>query len=67
MNDVLSPGDDIVHFEYSKKHSRERGPALIGIEIQKKENLKSLFSRMEEKNFAFEYLNEKQDLLQYLI
>lgn len=67
VNDVLSQGDDIVHFEYSKKHSRERGPALIGIEIQKKENLKSLFSNMEEKNFTFEYLNEKQDILQYLI
>ncbi|MFY0654698.1 MAG: threonine ammonia-lyase IlvA [Cyclobacteriaceae bacterium] len=67
VNDVLSPDDDIVHFEYSKKHSRERGPALIGIELQKKENLKSLLSRMEEKNFFFEYLNDKQDLLQYLI
>lgn len=67
VNDVLGPGDDIVHFEYSKKHSREKGPALIGIELQNRENLKGLFSRMEEKNFIFEYLNDKQDLLQYLI
>lgn len=67
VNDVLSPGDDIVHFEYSKKHSREKGPALIGIELQNRDNLQVLFSKMEEKNFVFEYLNEKQDLLQYLV
>lgn len=67
VNDVLGPGDDIVHFEYSKKHSREKGPALIGIELQNRDNLKVLFLKMEEKNFVFEYLNEKQDLLQYLV
>ena len=67
VNDVLSSGDDIVHFEYSKKHSREKGPALIGIEVPRRENLKVLFSKMEEKNFVYEYLNEKPDLLQYLI
>ncbi len=67
VNDVLGPGDDIVHFEYSKKHSREKGPALIGIELQNKNNLESLFSKMNEKNFIFEYLNDKPDLLQYLV
>ncbi|MCA1760974.1 MAG: threonine ammonia-lyase, partial [Bacteroidales bacterium] len=33
---VLGPTDDITHFEYSKKTSREKGPAVIGIEVQKK-------------------------------
>ncbi|UXP33977.1 threonine ammonia-lyase IlvA [Reichenbachiella agarivorans] len=67
VSDVLGPGDDIVHFEYSKKHSREKGPALIGIELQSKDNLQQLLDKMTEKNFVYEYLNDKPDLLQYLV
>ncbi|MGC9355907.1 MAG: threonine ammonia-lyase, partial [Mariniphaga sp.] len=39
---VLGPTDDITHFEYSKKTSREKGPAVIGIEVQKKEDFNGL-------------------------
>lgn len=67
LSEVLGPGDDIVHFEYSKKNSREKGPALIGIEIKHKGDLESLFLRMREKNIVYEYLNNKPDLLQYLV
>jgi len=67
LTEVLGPGDDIVHFEYSKKNSRERGPALIGLELQNKDSLKELFDKLEAKSFAFEYLNEKPDLMQYLV
>ncbi|MEO9852693.1 MAG: threonine ammonia-lyase IlvA [Reichenbachiella sp.] len=67
LTEVLGPGDDIVHFEYSKKNSRERGPALIGLELQNKESLGDLFDRLKTKSFVFEYLNEKPDLMQYLV
>lgn len=67
LTEVLGPGDDIVHFEYSKKNSREKGPALIGIELQNKENLQTLFSNLKSKSFVYEYLNDRQDLLQYLV
>ena len=56
VSDVLNEGDDIVHFEYSKKNSREKGPALIGIELQNKNNLELLFENMKKKSFVFEYL-----------
>ena len=64
---VLGPTDDITHFEYSKKNNREKGPAVIGIEVQKKEDCKGLVQRMEENGFVYEYLNEKADLFQFLI
>ena len=64
---VLGPGDDITHFEYSKKNNREMGPAMIGIELQKKEDLDGLIRRMEENGFIYEYLNESPDLFQFLI
>jgi len=64
---VLGPTDDVTHFEYSKKNNREKGPAVIGIEVQNKEDFNGLVQRMEENGFVYEYLNEKQDLFQFLI
>lgn len=64
---VLGPTDDITHFEYKKKTSREIGPALVGIELQNPEDFKGLEERMKSNGFTVEYLNEKPDLFQYLI
>jgi len=64
---VLGPNDDITHFEYKKKTSRERGPALVGIELQNPEDFDGLVERMKSNGFMVEYLNEKPDLFQYLI
>ncbi len=65
--DILGPEDDITHFEYSKKHNRENGPAIVGIEIKDKNDLNPLIERMKNKNFYGDYLNDKPDLFQYLI
>jgi len=65
--EVLGTDDDIVHFEYTKKTSREKGPAVVGIELRKKEDFAPLLKRMKERNFLGEYLNEKPDLFSYLI
>jgi len=64
---VLGPTDDITHFEYSKKTNREKGPAVIGIEVQKKDDFNGLIQRMEENGFIYDYLNEQQDLFQVLV
>ena len=64
---VLGPTDDITHFEYTKKNSRLKGPAFVGIELQDKNNLDGLLERMKEHGFVYEYVNEKPDLFQYLI
>lgn len=65
--DVLGPNDDITYFEYKKKSSREKGPALVGIELQKKEDFNGLIQRLNEKKFIYEYLNDQPDLFQYLL
>lgn len=64
---VLGPTDDVTHFEYSKKTNREKGPAVIGIEVQNKEDYYGLIERMEKQGFIYEYLNDKMDLFQFLI
>ncbi len=67
LMDVLGPKDDITLFEYSKKNNRERGPALIGIVLEKREDFDDLIVRMKSKDIKYEYLNDRQDLFQYLI
>ncbi len=65
--EVLGPEDDIVHFEYSKRTSREKGPAVVGIELKTKDDLDPLLKRMKERNFFGEYLNDNPDLFVYLV
>lgn len=67
VDKVLGPDDDITHFEYHKKTSREKGPALVAIELQKTEDFDGLVERMKSNGFVAEYINENPDLFQYLI
>ena len=67
VSDILGPDDDITHFQYQKKHNREKGPALVGIELKHKSDLNPLVERMKANNFYGEYLNEKPDLYQFLV
>lgn len=67
VENVLGPGDDITHFEYTKKNSREKGPAIVGIELTDKNDFQGLLKRLSENGFIYEHLNEKPDLFQYLI
>jgi len=64
---VLGPNDDITHFEYSKKHHRENGPAVVGIELKDPNDFGPLVDRMKKKNFYGEYLNDNPNLFQFLI
>jgi len=66
LNTILGPTDDISHFQYSKRNSREDGPAVVGIEIEKQEHLQPLIDRMKAHHFFGEYLNDKPDLFEFL-
>jgi len=65
--EILGPNDDITHFEYTKKHNRNMGPAVVGVELENSETLGALKQRMKEKSFFGEYLNDKPDLFQFLV
>ncbi len=47
LDEVLGPDDDITLFEYTKRNNRETGPALVGIEMQHRDDLAGLVARME--------------------
>ncbi|MEO9870445.1 threonine ammonia-lyase IlvA [Ekhidna sp.] len=65
--EILGPKDDITHFEYTKKNSREKGAAVVGIELKDKRDLLSLIDRMKRKRFFGEYLNDQPDLLNLIV
>lgn len=65
--DVLGPNDDIVHFEYTKKNNREKGPALVGLEVASPEDFDALRARMEQRGMVYELLNDRFDLFNFLI
>ncbi|TJY40780.1 threonine ammonia-lyase IlvA [Cohnella pontilimi] len=67
LDDVLGPNDDIVQFEYTKKHNKENGPALVGIELKSREDYEPLIGRMTAKGFRFMELNKDPLLFNVLI
>ena len=67
VSDVLGPTDDITFFEYKKKTAREKGPAMIGIELQKKEDYQSLVERMQQQGIKYQYINDNLTLFELLI
>ena len=67
VNDVLGPDDDITHFEYTKKNSRDSGPALVGIESRTTADYKAMLQRMQDKNISYNPVNESPDLFHLLI
>jgi len=67
LEKVLGKEDDIVHFAYSKKNSRERVSALVGLELKNKEDLEVLFQKLADFKIPYEYLNHNSDMLQFLL
>tara|TARA_R110002072_G_scaffold222503_7_gene379505 strand:+ start:11368 stop:12630 length:1263 start_codon:yes stop_codon:yes gene_type:complete len=65
--DILGPDDDITHFEYTKKTSRNNGAAVVGLELKSSKDLDPLIARMKRHNFYGDYLNDKPDLFQFLV
>lgn len=67
VDKALGPTDDIVRFEYIKKTSKERGPALVGIELTKKEDYSGIVERMKEIGISFTPITSSDLLYSYLI
>lgn len=67
LDEVLGPTDDITRFEYTKKNNKENGPALVGIELQRRENYHGLVERLDKKGFSFTEVNKDRDLFNLLI
>ena len=67
LNQVLTPSNDITHFQYIKKQNRETGPAVVGIELKEKSEYEGLINRMIEHNIRFQTLNDNPRLYELLV
>ncbi len=67
LTNVLGPDDDIAHFEYTKKHNREAGPALVGLEVKRKEDYQALLQRMKDQDVDFREVNQDELLFGLLV
>jgi threonine dehydratase len=67
VGQVLGPHDDITYFQYAQKNNRERGPAVIGLELKNREDLPGLILRLENRKFSFTYLNDRPELFTQLV
>jgi len=67
VNNVLGPTDDITRFEYMQKTNKENGPALVGVELQSRDDYELLLSKMKKVNIGFDEINKNDQLFGYLI
>ncbi len=66
LDEVLGSGEDIVVFEYVKKNNRETGPALVGIELERADDLGGLLERMERSPLQIEQVPAGSPLFTFL-
>ena len=64
---VLCEGDDIIRFEYLKRTNNDFGNVLIGIEVNKLENVYIINAKLKMNNFNYIKLSDKDSLYSYLI
>ena len=67
VQNVIGSSADLVHIQYIKKTNKNFGPALIGIELASKDDFEPFLKRMTENGFAYEYINENNQLFEILI
>lgn len=67
VNLVLGRNDDITRFEFIKKTNRERGPALVGIELGSPSDYLPLVHRMDLHGFDHKPINGDQALFEFLV
>lgn len=67
VNHILGPDDDITRFEYIQKHNKEIGPALVGVELRRREDYDKLIANCRKYNFQITELNKDDSLFGYLV
>ena len=67
LTTIMGPTDDITYFEYKKKTSRDEGPALVGIEVQKSEDIKAIIEKMDAEGVNYQYVNDNISLFELVI
>ncbi len=65
--EVLGPHDDITRFEYTKSNNKEKGPTLVGIELQSPDDYPSLLERLDATGFHYTIINQSKQLFNLFV
>jgi threonine dehydratase len=64
---VLGPDNDITLFEYVKRTSREFGPALVGIELGRSDDLSPVLTRLDASHISSRELDPDDPAFRFLV
>ncbi len=67
VNHVLGAEDDITFFQYTKKNSREKGPALVGVELKDKNDYEGLIRRMEQVGISYSTREMNPEIFDFIV
>ena len=67
VNNVLGPTDDITRFEYMQKNNKDAGPALVGIELQSRDDYDRLLQNLNKYQITYTELSKDNTLFSYLV
>jgi threonine dehydratase len=67
LDHALGPDDDITLFEYVKRDNRETGPALVGLELARREDFEPLLARLAELPLVAERITPEQAAFRFLV
>jgi threonine dehydratase len=67
LDHALGPDDDITLFEYVKRSNRETGPALVGIELARREDITPLLERLDGMALVVERVQPDHALFRFLV
>lgn len=68
VNHILGSNDEISFIEYnSKKTGGDTVPAMIGVELQHKEDLDKIINKLNKQGFSYELINNNKMLFDYLV
>jgi threonine dehydratase len=67
LDHALGPDDDITLFEYVKRSNRETGPALVGIELVRREDLAPLLARLKDLPLGVEQVQPDHAMFRFLV
>ena len=57
VNQILCEGDDLVRFEYIKRNNSDYGKALIGIEVENKQNINLISNKLDEYGYDYKKIH----------
>lgn len=62
LTKCLAPKDEILQIDYTKKSSREKGPALVGIELADPSTYSDVLDKMSALNISFKVITPKDEI-----